>query len=293
VSESTDSWVVRARAQNAASATSTTSTEQHIANLAQLVHGLGTQVPALDAVLDREQSGLLAQEIEAARAHLERAARLLERSVRLRATKQQAALVKRGKGKPLKLNLASGERQLPDFVNLDANSGSYRHCLQWRIPLPARSVSHVFFAHGLEHLYFESEALPVLRDIKRVLTAGGTLRLIVPDIGALCEAYAAKDAELFAARRETWLWESGCYTALEQTLSYAGAGPAPHAFFCHKFGYDFETLALLLERAGFKNIVRCSFMGSKHAALRVDDQSEVGALSFRGQSCSLFVEASR
>lgn len=266
--------------------------EQQLAELSWLVHRLGTELPALTGELAEAEAATVSSEIARARKSLAEAQSLLDHAQRVTARRQRALLRRRAQAGPLKLNLAAGESQLPGWVNLDAQVGELRHCLQWQLPLPTRSVSHAYFAHGLEHLYLDLEALPLLRELRRVLRVKGTLRIVVPDIGALCKAYVAQDTELFAMRRAIWLWERSCRTALEQLLTYSGANTAPHGFFCHKFGYDFPTLCTLLNRAGFRHVERSAFMASRHLALRIDDTSEAGALAIRGEHLSLFVEAS-
>src|SRR6185503_15906525 len=107
-------------------------------------------------------------------------------------------------------------------------------------------------------------------EIRRVLTPGGIVRIVVPDIEQCLRAYADGNDSFFAERRRQWRLPENL-TNLESFLAYAGAGPDPEALFDHhKFGYDFTTLARALERAGFRDVRRCSYQGSRHAALRVD-----------------------
>src|SRR4029077_695130 len=122
-------------------------------------------------------------------------------------------------------------------------------------------------AHVLEHFDYPDEALALVKEVHRVLAPGGVLRVVVPDIRQCILAYAAGDTAFFARRAELWPQASRCETPLEHFLHYAGAGVRPQAFWGHRFGYDFETLSLLLTRGGFDRIARSDYMQSAHAAL--------------------------
>jgi hypothetical protein len=117
------------------------------------------------------------------------------------------------------------------------------------------------------------------------------LRLVVPDIGAYVAAYQSGDTAFFAKRAAYWP-DAAEQTRLEQVLSYAGAGAVPGDLGAHKFGYDFETLAVMLQRAGFAAVERCGFNGSRHLPLRIDHTSAAATITIDGRELSLFVEAS-
>ena len=97
----------------------------------------------------------------------------------------------------------------------------------------------------------------------------------------------------FRARAAVWPESRRARTHIEQALTYAGAGSPPNDFFGHKFGYDFETLKLVLTDAGFQRIRRSDYMKSAHRELRVDHASGPARAVHRGVRYSLFVEASR
>jgi predicted SAM-dependent methyltransferase len=145
----------------------------------------------------------------------------------------------------------------------------------------------------LEHLDYPDAALAFLREVRRVLRPGGVLRLVVPDIHEYLAAYARRDRAFFQARRKTWPDSERCDTMLIETLLYAGAASQPHDFFGHKFGYDVETLKLLLRKAGFRRVERSAYMKSRHPELRVDSASPYARAAYRGRHYSLFVDAVR
>jgi hypothetical protein len=115
---------------------------------------------------------------------------------------------------------------------------------------------------------------------------------VVPDIEQCLRAYVRRDRRFFAARRAQWPWWPPTSTRLESFLGYAGVGASPGAFVSsHKFGYDYETLRLLLRRAGFRRIERSGFMRSRVPSLRIDDASRVAGAKHGRRYYSLFVEA--
>jgi predicted SAM-dependent methyltransferase len=194
----------------------------------------------------------------------------------------------------LQLHIGCGPCHLPGWINLDIHPAPLATNVLWGLPFVDGSVSRVFLSHLLEHLFYPNDVLPFLAELQRVLAPGGRIRVVVPDIEQCLRAYAGNDDEFFRERREHWPGGDASSTRLEHFLAYAGAGPDPaHIFQAHKFGYDFETLARALARAGFVEIERSGYMQSRDVALRVDENSEVAGAVHGGRYYSLFVEATK
>ena len=120
------------------------------------------------------------------------------------------------------------------------------------------------------------------------------VRVVVPDIERCLRAYAESDANFFAQRRENFSWWPEDATPLENFLTYAGVGPEPSAVFeSHKYGYDFETLARALQRAGFGAVKKSAFQGSEIPELRIEHLSEAASWRAGDEYLSLFVEAKK
>ena len=190
----------------------------------------------------------------------------------------------------LQLNLGSGRRRLPGWIGIDLQDSDLRLNLRRGLPFADRAARHVYSAHFIEHLHPE-DAKVLLAEIRRVLCAGGVVRLVVPDIALLIAAYSRGDEAFFVRRGELWPETALGGTMLQRFLPYAGAGAPIGEPGAHKFGYDFATLAGLLQSAGFRDIERSAYNASAHPALRIDDTSAAAALAIDGVHCSLFVEA--
>lgn len=202
----------------------------------------------------------------------------------------QIARLPRPAGK-LMLNLGSGFESLEGWVSLDAQGGDGAVNLLRPLPFERNSVDFVYLAHVLEHFYFPSEALGLLREIRRVLKSGGVLRIVVPDIRQCLLAYAAGDREFFTRRDEALFGKPRNVSLLRYFLQYAGAWHGPDGqMVAHKYAYDLETLTELLTIARFEP-VPSGYMLSDFPELRVDASSRSARAEVDGRKLSLFMDA--
>lgn len=110
------------------------------------------------------------------------------------------------------LNLGCGKRRHPHWTNVDLVATSPEVLeVDLRQPLPFLDgqFDAVYASHVLEHLAPDA-GRRLVREARRVLCPGGTLRLVVPDLEGICRAYlAALDAtaagEPLAADRHAWM----------------------------------------------------------------------------------------
>jgi len=182
--------------------------------------------------------------------------------------------------KGLSLNVGSGGRGLPGWVNTDAVGQSadqtFTCDVRRGLPLSDGSVARILAEHVIEHLNFKHDLPGALREYLRVLEARGVIRIIVPDGRRFAEAYLRNDRPH---------WASLGFDPLPADL------PTPmavlnHVFHQggeHHFAYDFETLEWALKRAGFANIRQCSYGVSADPLLAIDREEHA--------LYSLYVEA--
>ncbi len=169
--------------------------------------------------------------------------------------------------KGLSLNVGSGGRGVPGWLNTDAvghpSDQTFICDVRRGIPLSDGSVARVFAEHLIEHLEFATELPAVLGEFHRVLAPGARVRIIVPDARRFAEAYVRNDRAL---------WAQLGFDALPADM------PTPMAMLNHvfrqggehHFAYDFETLEWALGKAGFADVRRSAFGESADPLLAID-----------------------
>lgn len=122
-------------------------------------------------------------------------------------------------------------------------------------PFETGSVDVVYGSHVFEHLNKASAQL-FMDESRRVLKPEGVIRLVVPDLHALCDIYLRQFQARDAGAAEKLLTimnmhQDGAYGtkhSFVERLIHALQG-YPHQ---HKYMYDQLSLAALLERAGYR-----------------------------------------
>lgn len=147
---------------------------------------------------------------------------------------------------PLHLHLGSGPSLKPGWVNVDLFGR--REDLYWNLlrPLPFApgSVDAIFHEHVLEHFCLP-DALAIVEDCFRVLRPQGVLRIGVPDLRRYIEAYMGDGSFLEEMRpgRPTRA------LAMQELFFRHG----------HRSAFDWDTLALITQAAGFSSCERRLF----------------------------------
>lgn len=173
------------------------------------------------------------------------------------------------------LDVGCGTNTHAEFVNLDYiwNPGID---VCWDIvrqayPFPDERFDGIYTEHCLEHIPLEA-CERNLREFHRMLRPGGRVRIVVPDGEMLIDIY--KDRRNGGSRRMPH--EDG-YDTMMQCINGVFRNHG------HQFIYDLETMRLLLERSGFRNVERMAYKQGRDPALIND--SEVRSRE------SLYVEA--
>lgn len=128
---------------------------------------------------------------------------------------------------------------------------NYRQCdVRTGLLFTSGSVDLIYASHFLEHLTYE-EGAAFLKECKRVMKDGATMRLILPDAERLIKLYADKQLSQFNELNE------GC----AQT-KYESARLWSLLLAGHSAVYDAATLTGMLVDAGFKKVQQCKFRES-------------------------------
>jgi ubiquinone/menaquinone biosynthesis C-methylase UbiE len=193
---------------------------------------------------------------------------------------------------PIRLNLGCGLLTSPGWVNVDGSwnarlakhptlrralagvgilardkskipwdSTIFIHDIRTPLPFPAGSATAVYASHVLEHMYFE-EGRRLLRESFRVLSSGGLLRIVVPDLHAIVREYlgerpfgplspdmeALRPADRFNQRllmRSPAPSSANLFYRLYENWE---------DFHSHKWMYDLDSLTDLFVQAGFVEV---------------------------------------
>ena len=157
----------------------------------------------------------------------------------------------------MKINMGCGWRNFgDDWVHIDG--GSYEH-LDYHdictLPFEDETVDVIYASHVIEY-FNRTEILSVLKEWKRVLKPGATLRLAVPDFESLVRLYSL---------------DSGF--TLENVLGpLFGQMKMGEDTIYHRTVYDFESLKKVLEDCGFSNVEHFDWRDTDHA--HFDDHSQ-------------------
>lgn len=117
-------------------------------------------------------------------------------------------------------------------------------------PLPWRdqAFSAAVGQHVVEHLDLESELLPFLEELHRVLDEEGELWLSCPDMAKVLRSYVDHDMEdLIWDRRSRYPYDLNGLPNSQMVNDLFHQGGE------HKNLFDFELLSAVLEQVGFRN----------------------------------------
>ena len=171
----------------------------------------------------------------------------------------------------LRINVGSSSSVLDGWINIDLLRDPEGRCLRldatkpW--PFSPESAIAVNSEHFIEHLSEEGvEAF--LGEAHRVLRPGGVVRTSTPDLEGLARALLERNS---------------CDLDVHRLHGYAAAthGELVNNYvysWGHRRLYDEQTLAFMLERAGFVEPRRCAYGESEHDVLRGIDRHDPSGL---------------
>lgn len=173
------------------------------------------------------------------------------------------------------LNVGCGDNAHPDYVNLDyAWNPKIDLCWDIRrgLPFPDDSFEGIFTEHCLEHVTYP-DCLEVLKEFKRVLRAGGRLRVVLPDGELYILLYQQhKDG---AQVEFPYVDEAGKRDLEEDSrIGFTPMMAVNRIFrgYGHLFAYDADTLAVMLAHCGFREVERRDFRQGRDERLLIDSE---------------------
>jgi predicted SAM-dependent methyltransferase len=149
------------------------------------------------------------------------------------------------------LHLGCGTRKYKSFLNVDLYASDFNLDLsRGNLPFPNNQFELVLSQHFIEHLSLETELVPLIKEIFRILVPGGKVVLSTPDMKKITEAYQKKQLYKLINSR----------TARFSSFSLKGF-PESHYLNIlwhqngeHKNLFDFDLLNFILRSQGFINV---------------------------------------
>ncbi len=163
------------------------------------------------------------------------------------------------------LNIGSGEKVKEYCINLDFfridfwNAKYLMSDIRRKIFFKDNLFKGVYSSHTLEHLK-PNDSLNLLKEIYRILSVGGIVRICVPDIELYCKFYLNKKFSTISKFKKTY---KSKYSAMWNIFQNN------HHLSC----YDYQCLKMFLEKAGFKNIRKLKYNISQNNILASLDSS--------------------
>jgi predicted SAM-dependent methyltransferase len=160
-----------------------------------------------------------------------------------------------------KLHLGCWKREIPGFVNVDLCDLPHIHfnsSIDDLHFISDSSVELIYCSHSLE--YFDYNGVQnCLKEWKRVLVGGGTLRLAVPDFDKLIEVYLATGKNISKII-------GPLFGRMELNTK------SSKDFIFHKSIFNLDSLKKTLMDAGFDSVEKWDWRQTEHS--EVDDHSQ-------------------
>jgi predicted SAM-dependent methyltransferase len=147
-----------------------------------------------------------------------------------------------------RLHLGCGTRKIVNWHNVDL-VGSDEDVDLGSVPLPwpDGSFDAIVSQHVIEHLDLRTEALPLLRELHRVLRNQGEIWLSCPDMAKICRAYVDGRISAMVEDRRSRFPQFSLQGAPDSQM----VNELFHQSGEHKNLFDFSLLAWCLQEAEF------------------------------------------
>ena len=152
----------------------------------------------------------------------------------------------------LNLHLGCGRRIIPGWINIDIENSDHNLDLsKGKLPFKNDSVDFVVSQHFFEHLYLDTELIPLLNEINRVMKPNGELWFSVPSIKKIAQGYLADTGKRLLkgrkARFSGYNLNGKPESHIVNEIFYQNGE--------HKNLFDFYLINWMLSKTGFYNVV--------------------------------------
>jgi len=160
------------------------------------------------------------------------------------------------------LQIGGGKHTIEGWLNADIIAGDIYLDATKRLPFPNNSFEYIFAEQFIEHISFQ-DSQRFLAEAYRILKDDGVIRLATPDLPLLIQIY--QDTNSHVTQEQAMARHRRNHNSELSTPGHFLNDL--FRLWGHKFIYDEETLKLVLESVGFRNISRCNFGESTSALL--------------------------
>jgi len=170
-----------------------------------------------------------------------------------------------------KIDICGGSMKIGGFCNIDmvASSDVFADMEKDALPFRDNSADTVICISAIN--YFSRErGGEIVADAYRVLKPGGVARFASQDLRSIAEKYVANDRGFFFQTLPNGKQRFHGETAADKINSWFYGYKTGKGKHC-KYFYDFETLALIFKKAGFKNIQNKKYGESAIAEIKEID----------------------
>lgn len=197
----------------------------------------------------------------------------LKRSGKLLVLRLKSALL--GAPQIKRINLCSGSIKIPGFYNLDVNPEAdfYLDLQKKLLPFRTGTVEAVVCMSAINY-FTRARGAQIVADVFRVLQPGGVARFGTQDLELIARKFVERDHSFFfqklANGRERFVGKTMADKFNSWFYGYA-VGPGRGC----KYFYDFETLAIIFQQAGFSQVERRDYRDSRLAPIeQIDNRPE-------------------
>ncbi len=165
--------------------------------------------------------------------------------------------------KASKVSLCGGPTKIPGYFNIDLQrqadlSLDLEH---HNLPFKSSSVDTVLCISAVN--YFTRErGEQIIKEVHRILSKDGIARFAVQDLHSIAQKYVAGDKEFFFQKlpsgKDRFLGVTMADKINSWFYGYKTIGGKAGKYF-----YDFETLALLFQQAGFSRVEQKAYLESE------------------------------
>ncbi|HTO62301.1 MAG TPA: methyltransferase domain-containing protein [Bradyrhizobium sp.] len=172
------------------------------------------------------------------------------------------------------LQVGSGDSRLPGFLNTDHfvnKNAEFPVDIRYPLPFASDRWQGIFAHHIVEHVTY-AQAKAFFAECLRILKAGGTLRIVVPDVEKFVRLYAAPEHERLGKLRALLPHRAPDEVDPPTAMGYVGYAVYCNRYNVHRSSWDFETLMAALRGVGFAAVTRAECGVSRDPHMRGIDK---------------------